>query len=1745
MSTFSWIGNKGTNDPNDATQAANWLLVSGTGATPTDGDTVNIGTGATLDATNAGSISSFTIVAAGTDTFNFTDQNFTKQSSLTLGDQTTLNLVGHLENNGTIGTNGTAIAGFDINPNGGGGGGNNSQIHLSDMGSSVTINASGALSSDAFIYIDAKAAKLAINVNQTVINSSTLRGDFYLRGPILDTGGTLTISSDNTSLTGLAGNRFSNAGYILIGSQNAISSAKLNARMDGTSGVIELAAGLAGSASLEINTNMPGSQIVEFGGPQTSVTIDATNTLASYGNVGTVATTVLQNQFERFNLFGPGDTIDIANVAITSYSFGKDATWGNNVLTLFKGGTTVGRLRFTSASAFADGTSSNFVLSSDGASGTNITVSATPVSVVNSGTTYSVGGTLAVFNGPTASATLDWGTAANWTGGTGIGGLPGQYQATHITNSLDQLSAFASYVLNVSSAATSGGLSVDDHFLTLNIAAPLTLAATPGQGSGGGLAQTAGTIDITAGGTLAATNALLAGGGSFTIDSKGVLAVTGNPAFTSGSGLLGIDTESDMHINGGTVTSGGAFIIGQNAGASVSVQNAGTVGASITASYTTVGQSSVTDLSQSTGQSVSTLSISGANTTWKDAGGDATTNLSGGMLVGGGGTGVNALGTVSAQTGGNGNGQLTIDSGASVTEAGFAILGVVAGSSGQAYVQNNAHWTIGDGSMTLPGSIVVGSSTLYGVTPAELTVGLIGQGSLNIISGATVAVAAEAPTANQFSVSVGHGSSSGSNTSVATGVLSVDSALLDSHLGAIGIGNRGQGTLNVSNGGTVLASTGGGVTAAAIIGNNSYTLGTATVGSNGQLNIGGTIGTALFSAAGSIIDGKDGVGTITVNGGGSLSSSGVLFIGGSSAGRGAATDTGSTLDLEQGAIGLNAGTNMANGILSVGATATITAQGNGNTTRAKLIDNANFGNGAINNLGLIQALGGTLEIQAGINGAGTLLASSSGALMLDRAVASNVTVSLGGTASVGVLDLESASNFAGTITNFWGTASGLQNQIDVHDIGTLNQSLIWTQTTGTSGALQVIGNLGAVTLQIAGFHPGGFTISGDGIDGGIVFARDLASTDTLTAVRVLNWTGNSGTSLINPNDWNDATDALNPATFAPGTSDTANFLSGGGANFSGTLSVNNANFSGGALWSLANGVTVAAANVLTIGQTGTVGTVQLNAANAVLNAGTLNLVASGNPGSTDTLDLENGAINIGNTGSSSAGNIQVGASGVITMQGSGAALGAVIADNAFGGGVVNAGTIQALNGTLELMTSIAGSGVERATSGGTLKFDRSVSSTSTVALGGTASFGTVELATMDTFQATLTNFWSGAGGSNQVNVDNVGSILVDSSWNQIDATYGVLNFTASKGIINSLGSLTIAGYHALGFSVAGSSTINGLAITALDSAPCYAEGTRILTAHGEVPVETLAEGDLLPTLLHGGGLAPVKWIGVSAVRLDGHPDPDRAAPIRIRAGALSQGVPHRDLRLSPEHAMLIDGVLVPASLLVNGASIIREPAVGTVRYFHIELERHDAILAEGAAGETYLDTGNRDQFDNGGTVRQLHPAFDAADRALAVWASESAAPILLEGEALAVLHARLATRAALLGYARTADPALSLQAGGQTLKLTRLAEDLWQASLPAGAATLRLCSRSFVPSADDRRAEDHRSLGVAVADLLLDGVALADNCFAQGFHAAECDASGSWRWTDGAGLVRLAPAAQPRRVTLRLRSGWVKYWAAA
>ncbi len=193
-----------------------------------------------------------------------------------------------------------------------------------------------------------------------------------------------------------------------------------------------------------------------------------------------------------------------------------------------------------------------------------------------------------------------------------------------------------------------------------------------------------------------------------------------------------------------------------------------------------------------------------------------------------------------------------------------------------------------------------------------------------------------------------------------------------------------------------------------------------------------------------------------------------------------------------------------------------------------------------------------------------------------------------------------------------------------------------------------------------------------------------------------------------------------------------------------------------------------------------------------------------------------------------------------------------------------------------------------------------------------------------------------------------------------------------------------------------------------ETLPCFLAGTRLLTERGKVAVEELRVGDPVRTLL-GGGTAPVRWIGHRHVDCARHPCPADVSPIRVQKNAFGMGRPHRDLLLSPDHAIYVEGVLIPVRHLLNGTTV-RQTGSPTALYFHVELARHNVVLAEGLPCETYLDLGNRAAFANGGGALALHPDFGRR-----IWQREGCAELILGGPVLERVRAQLRVQAELLG----------------------------------------------------------------------------------------------------------------------------------
>jgi hypothetical protein len=180
---------------------------------------------------------------------------------------------------------------------------------------------------------------------------------------------------------------------------------------------------------------------------------------------------------------------------------------------------------------------------------------------------------------------------------------------------------------------------------------------------------------------------------------------------------------------------------------------------------------------------------------------------------------------------------------------------------------------------------------------------------------------------------------------------------------------------------------------------------------------------------------------------------------------------------------------------------------------------------------------------------------------------------------------------------------------------------------------------------------------------------------------------------------------------------------------------------------------------------------------------------------------------------------------------------------------------------------------------------------------------------------------------------------------------------------------------------------------------CFASGTHIATPRGGVPIEELIVGDDVNAHFSDSGRATVQWIGHRHVDCRQHPEPRRVWPVRVNGGAFG-AAPCRDLWLSPDHAVLVGDVLIPIKHLVNGNTIEQIP-VNEVTYYHIELPRHDVLLAEGLPAESYLDTGDRSNFAHGDKPIRLFPDFSTRSvDTSALWETRGCAPLIQCGSKL-------------------------------------------------------------------------------------------------------------------------------------------------
>ena len=441
--------------------------------------------------------------------------------------------------------------------------------------------------------------------------------------------------------------------------------------------------------------------------------------------------------------------------------------------------------------------------------------------------------------------------------------------------------------------------------------------------------------------------------------------------------------------------------------------------------------------------------------------------------------------------------------------------------------------------------------------------------------------------------------------------------------------------------------------------------------------------------------------------------------------------------------------------------------------------------------------------------------------------------------------------------------------------------------------------------------------------------------------------------------------------------------------------------------SIANGATLAGTDGDIGLSSGSSGVIDIEGANSRLDlSDNLNIGDAGTGvlimGVGTTLSVENN-LNIGAAGAlDQFGGVIDPATGTIA---SGGSLGGTGGTDTFSNFLLNDGVFFASGGLPETLNagSITGSGSLVVENGGTLVINAgTVLQTQLVAFTNSSSFALLNIGSISGFGATIGSF------------NGVSEILLQGASiaaTTFDGSDDVLSLFSDLGKTVQIGTLNV------------SSGVTGDNLTALETAnaqgglgavPCFAAGTRIATARGLVAVEALAVGDrvrLAPEGPDGAGWLAVAWIGRRQVDCRHHPKPRAVWPVRVRAGAFGVGCPGRDVYLSPDHAVYADGVLIPVKYLVDGASVA-QVAVDQVAYFHVELERHAVLLAEGLAAEWYLDTGDRSSFSNGGGAVRLHPEFASLR-----WEAQGCAPLVVTGKEVAGVKHRLARSGAARGAA--------------------------------------------------------------------------------------------------------------------------------
>jgi len=259
---------------------------------------------------------------------------------------------------------------------------------------------------------------------------------------------------------------------------------------------------------------------------------------------------------------------------------------------------------------------------------------------------------------------------------------------------------------------------------------------------------------------------------------------------------------------------------------------------------------------------------------------------------------------------------------------------------------------------------------------------------------------------------------------------------------------------------------------------------------------------------------------------------------------------------------------------------------------------------------------------------------------------------------------------------------------------------------------------------------------------------------------------------------------------------------------------------------------------------------------------------------------------------------------------------------------------------------------------------------------------------------------------------------------------------------------------------------------------CFLKGTEIETVSGKINVEELKVGDDIITIHNGNKIVKKITSVLNQKVVANHTD---KLPIRILKSAIAENVPYKDLLVTPEHCLYIDGQFIPARMLVNGRSIIQDTSFNTYDVYHIETEEHSIVIADGMLTESYLNTDI--QVNEFMTVKGQK-----------TWKEDAAAPLNTSRDFAEVVYKQLEERAKLQNlpdtrqhYELTSDHGLYLTTStGKKLEALRTTDNYIMFRIPSNVNKVTLHSFSSRPSdVIGPYIDDRRNLGVLVGDISL------------------------------------------------------------